>query len=132
MFHSSATAGMNSRAMSAGELALREFLSHHDEALSHAAVLLAGRRGARLLDAIRDGLDQPGPITRRLRRLLLQLRAILFLEHAHSEEWEHEGCFALLEPEDPIVPELCLLADGFSDALRGAGIAPAEDEPIII
>ncbi|MDO6732457.1 hypothetical protein Q4577_20715 [Marinovum sp. 2_MG-2023] len=131
MFHSRETTSTEARSMSAGELALREFLSHHDTALDHAAVLLADRRGARLLNTIRDGLEQPGSLTRRLRRLLLQLRAILLLEQVDEEEWGSEGCFALLEPEDPIVPELCLLADGLDDALRSAGIAPAEDERII-
>ncbi|GGH21020.1 hypothetical protein SAMN05444007_101495 [Cribrihabitans marinus] len=131
MFHSRVTASTEARSMSAGELALREFLSHHDEALGHTAVLLADRRGARLLNGIRDGLEQPGSITHGLRRLLLQLRAILLLEQAHEEEWEAEGCVALLEPEDPIVPELCLFADGLDDVLRGAGIAPTEEKRII-
>lgn len=131
MFHSTVATSTEAHAMSAGELALREFLAHHDEALGHAAVLLADRRGARLLNAIRDGLEQPESITHRLRRLLLQLRAILFLDEADKDEWGSEGCFDLLEPEDPIVPELCLLADGLDDVLRGAGIVPAEDERII-
>ncbi|MBW4985161.1 hypothetical protein KZZ07_21695 [Mameliella sp. CS4] len=130
MFHSRVTTSTEAPSMSAGELALREFFSHHDEALGNAAVLLADRRGARLLNAIRDGLEQPGSITRRLRRLLLQLRAILFLDEADEEEWGNEGCFDLLEPEDPIVPELCLLAEGLDDVLRGAGIAPSEDSRI--
>ncbi|SHJ34582.1 hypothetical protein SAMN04488012_1081 [Palleronia salina] len=102
MFHSRVTTGKEARSMSAGELALREFFSHHDEALGNAAVLLADRHGARLLNAIRDGLEQPGSITRRLRRLLLQLRAILFLDEVGEDEWGNEGCFDLLEPEDPI------------------------------
>ena len=41
MFHSRVTTSTESRAMSSGELALREFFSHHDEALGNAAVLLA-------------------------------------------------------------------------------------------
>ncbi|MCD1620982.1 hypothetical protein K7H20_23320 [Salipiger manganoxidans] len=131
MFHTRVTAGTEARSMSAGELALREFFSHHNEALGNAAVLLADRRGARLLNAIRDGLEQPGSITHRLRRLLLQLRAILFLDEAGEDEWGNEGCFGPLEPEDPIVPELCLLADGLDDVLRGAGIAPPEDSRIL-
>jgi hypothetical protein len=131
MFHLRVTNSTEARSMSAGELALREFFFHHDEALGNAAVLLADRRGARLLNAIRDGLEQPGSITRRLRRLLLQLRAILFLDEADEDEWGSEGCFNLLEPEDPIVPELCLLADGLDDVLRGAGITPSEVSRIL-
>ncbi|SER99153.1 hypothetical protein SAMN04490244_104307 [Tranquillimonas rosea] len=109
-------------------MALRAFLSGHDEALSHAAVLLAGRRGARLVNAIREGLDQPGRMTRRVQRLLAELRSVLFLDHVHDEEWNDAGCFAMLEPNDPIVPEICLLADGLDDALSAAGVVPVSDE----
>lgn len=89
--------------LSAGETELREFLATNAGALRHAAALLAGRRGARIVSAIRDGLGQPGRLTRRMRRLLLELRDMLFLEHAHDEFWEDAGCFALLEPDDPAV-----------------------------
>ena len=109
-----------------GESDLREFLATNADALGHAAVLLADRRGARLINAIREGLGQPGRLTHRMRRLLLDLRDLLFFEHAHDDCWEDAGCLALLEPDDPAVPEICLLADGLEDALRGAGITPPE------
>ena len=125
MYHTKINPGTDVRAMAAGELALRAFLSEHNEAFGHAAVLLAGRRGARLVNAIREGLNQPGPLTRRLRRLLLELRGMLFLEQ--TDDWDNPGFVALLEPEDPIVPDICLLADGLEDALRGAGVMPASD-----
>ncbi|TNF13014.1 MAG: hypothetical protein EP320_10575 [Rhodobacteraceae bacterium] len=108
-----------------GDVALRRFLSTYNEPLGHAAVLLGGRRGARLINAIRDGLGQPGPLTRRLRGLLLELRDLLFLEHAHSDDWEDYGCLPVLEPDDPMIPELCLLADGLEEALRLAGVISA-------
>lgn len=112
--------------LSTGEAELREFLATNADALGNAAVLLAGRRGARLVNAIRDGFGQPGRLTRRMRRLLLQLRDVLFLEHAHDEFWEDAGGLAVLEPDDPAVPEICLLADSLQDALRKAGVAGAE------
>lgn len=121
MYHTRIQSSSDVRAMTAGELALRLFLATHDAALANAAALLADRRGVRLIDALRDGLSQPGPLTNRLRRLLLDLRALLFLEDDHA--WEVPP----LEPEDPAVPEICLLADGLDDALRGAGIFPAKD-----
>lgn len=121
MYHTKIRPGSDIRAITAGELALRLFLSSHDAALGNAAALLADRRGVRLIDAIRDGLSQPGPLTNRLRRLLIDLRQLLFLEDDHA--WDVPP----LEPEDPAVPEICLLADGLEDALRGAGIFPAEN-----
>ncbi|WP_133176209.1 hypothetical protein [Pelagivirga sediminicola] len=125
MFHTKIQPGSDFRAMPTGELALRAYLSAHHEGLGQAAVLLAGRRGARLVNAIRDGLGQPGPLTTRLRRRLLDLRGLLFLEH--SDDWEEFAPVAMLEPDNPIVPELCLLADGLDDALRSAGIFPTPD-----
>ncbi len=92
----------------------------------HAAVLLADRRGARLINAIRDGLGQPGPLTTSLRRRLLDLRGLLFLEH--SDDWSNTDFINLLEPDDPAVHEICLLADGLDDALRSAGIFSNPDE----
>lgn len=109
------------------EAELRTFLASNADALGHAAVLLAGRRGARLVNAILDGLDQPGPLTRRLRQRLLELRDILFLEHLGNEAWEDDGCLALLEPEDPAVADICLLADGMDDALLSAGLIVTAD-----
>ena len=111
-----------------GETPLRTFLWENSDALGHAAVLLAGPRGARLINALRDGMDQPGPLTRRMRRLLLDLRDVLFLEHVHDEEREEAACFALLDPEDPVVSEICLLADGLQDALRNAQLIGAKGD----
>lgn len=112
--------------LSTGETELCEFLATNSDALGHAAALLAGRRGARLVNAICDGLGQPGRLTRRMRRLLLEMRDVFFLEHAHDEYWEDGGCFVLLEPDDPAVPEICLLADGLEHALRKAGVVGTE------
>lgn len=114
-------------AFRSSEAGLRAFLASNADALGHAAVLLSGRRGARLVNAIREGLDQPGPLTRRLRQRLLELRDILFLEHLGNDDWEDDACLALLDPEDPAVAEICLLADGMDDALHSAGlIVPAD------
>lgn len=125
MYHTKIQPGQDLRAMPAGELALRAYLSEHHAALGHAAVLLAGRRGARLINAIRDALGLPGSLTTRLRRRLLELRGLLFLEH--SDDWEEFAPVAMLEPDDPAVPEICLLADGLDDALRSAGLFPTPD-----
>ncbi|GGH39964.1 hypothetical protein SAMN05444007_11355 [Cribrihabitans marinus] len=128
MFHAKINPGANVRAIPTGELALRAFFSEHEEPLGDTAVLLAGLRGARLVNAIRDGLDQPGRITRRLQRLLLELRRILLLDHVHDDDWDDMDGAAMLEPDDPVVREICLLADGLDEALRDAGIVLILDE----
>jgi len=84
--------------------------------------------GARLVAAISEALEQPGRMTRRLHRHLLELRGILFLDHAHDDPECDFGYLQMLEPEDPVVPEICLLADGLHDTLCAAGITPKSDE----
>jgi len=128
MFHTKITPNVEVGTRNTGEIALLAFFAAHDEALGHSAVLLAGRRGTRLVNAIREGLGQPRPFTRRICRHLLELRDLLFLEHVHDEEREETACFAVLDPEDAIVLEICLLADVLEDALRTAGFITASDD----
>ena len=130
MFHTKIKLGADAHAITTGEIALRAYLLEYDEALGHAAVLLADRRGARLVNTIREGLHQPGPLTRRMHRLLLELQGLLFLENAHVDDWNDTTFFALLGPENPIVTELCVLADSFDEALRGAEVVTASDEKV--
>lgn len=109
------------------EFTLQAYIRDHEEALGHAATLLGGLRGARLINAIRETLDQPKPANRRLRRQLLELRNLLFLEYAYDENWSDNADFALLEPNDPLVSEICLLADGLENSLQNAGIIGTKD-----
>lgn len=108
-----------------GETAMRAYFSVHEEALGDAATMLGGRRGARLINAIRKAMAKPGPVTRRLRLNLFDLRCLLFLEHTYNENWTDDASIALLEPDDPIVPEICLLADTFDEVLQNSGLNDA-------
>tara|TARA_R110002033_G_scaffold49175_1_gene95696 strand:- start:216 stop:611 length:396 start_codon:yes stop_codon:yes gene_type:complete len=108
------------------EHAFRAYFWKHDEALGNAAVLLGGRRGARLINSIREALTQPMPNTGRLRLQLLELRNLLFLEHAYDENLGDDAGFGLPEPIDLIIPEICLLADGWERALHNSGMIKKE------
>lgn len=110
------------------EHAFRAYFQDNDEALGHAAVLLGGRRGARLINAVRGALSHHRPFTRRLRRQLFELRNLLFLEYAYNDDWGDGTDFALFEPDDPIVPEICLLADGLEQALQDAGVFKSDTD----
>lgn len=110
------------------EHAFRAYFQIHDEAIGHAAVMLGGRRGARLINAVREALSHHRPFTRRLRRQLLELRNLLFLEYAYNDDWSDGTGFALLELDDPIVPEICLLADGLEQALQDAGVFKSDTD----
>lgn len=128
MFHITINLSADGRTLPIDELALRAFVSGHEEALGYAAVLLANRNGARLMNEIREGFDQPGPLSSCIRRMLLEMRGILFLDYNNGDACEHWASSTVLDPEDPIVHELCLLADGFDDALRCAGILTSSNE----
>ncbi len=129
MFHIKINLSADSRTIPIDELALRAFVSDHEEALGYAAGLLGKRNGARLVNEIREGFAQPGPLPCRIRRMLLELRGMLFLSYTNGDACEHWASSTVLDPEDPIVHELCLLADGFDEALRYAGIVPSSNEP---
>lgn len=107
------------------EHAFRALFQDHYEALGHAAVLLGGR----LVNAVREALGHHKPFTLRLRRQLLELRSPLFLAHAYDDKWGDEAGLALLELDDPIVPKICLIADGLEQAFQEAGVVGMRDTP---
>lgn len=124
MFHKQYIAGTNVCNIPREEFELRQFMSERKEGIANASALLAGKRGARLVDSIQEGLARPGPLTRRMERLFLELHSILHLEDAHNNPGFEFGCLNMLEPEDAVLAEICLLADGLDDALRAADIIP--------
>ena len=123
MFYSKITANENATPWPNDEIALRHFIAEHSEALAHSATLLAGRTGARIVSDIIDGLSGDRPLTRRLRLRLFELRGILALEHAHDDVQGDADHCAFLDPEDPVIDEICLLTDQYGDALAAAGLA---------
>ncbi len=96
---------------------LHHFLADHQPALRHAATLLAGQRGARLVDTIIDSLAHGDDISRATERALRDLYGILSLENVHEEDREEAALFAAIDPSLPIVEEICLLTDQFRDVL---------------
>lgn len=101
---------------------LRTFAARHQEALLHAAGLLAGPTGERLAQDVLDTLSRAVPLSRRDRRQIDALLDILSLENVHDLDSEEGARFALLDPAAPIVEEICLLTDQFRDAIEQAGL----------
>ena len=97
---------------------LHSFLAEQGEGLQNAALLLGGRpwlrRVQRLID---EACSRPG-VTRKTGRELRELRALLHLEHIHDIDRPEAAYFAELDPNEPYVEEICLLADGLDDALE--------------
>jgi hypothetical protein len=97
--------------------ALKTFVGAHRDALLDAAILLGGGPGLRVAQAAIYGLQAPGTPSRRAIRELDRLLGLLKLENTHREGTIEAERFAAIDPTDPCVEELCVLADQLSDFL---------------
>jgi len=96
------------------------FMDLNRDALRQAARLLSGCDGAHTVDQIFDALSRELAPSRRTAGLLKQLRDILFLEHVDDPDRVESWFFAAIDPADPVVEDICLLADGLAQALRNS------------
>lgn len=96
------------------------FVEKHQTALWLAARLLGGYEASRLVDRCAELLETERALNRRLQVMLEQLVALLTLEHVHNPERPQMGFFAVIDPADPAIAEICLLADGLQHALAEA------------
>ena len=96
---------------------LKAFAGLHRDALLDAALLLGGGPGLRVAQTALDGLQGPRPPSRRTMRDLGRLLGLLRLENVHREGTIEAERFAAIDPTDPCVEQLCLLADQFSEVL---------------
>jgi len=93
------------------------FVMAHQGALWHAARLLGGYESARLVDRCVELLLQELCVTPRTAVMLRQILAVLSLDDTDDPNLPFMGYFALIEPNDPVVEEICLLTDGLRGAL---------------
>lgn len=97
--------------------ALKTFVGAHRNALLDAALLLGGGPGLQVAQIALDGLQGSRPPSRRTLRALDRLLGLLKLTNVHRVGTIEAERFALIDPTDPCVEELCLLADQFSEFL---------------
>jgi hypothetical protein len=101
----------------ARETSLLDFIENHRASLWHAARLLGGFESARLVDRCADLLVEQGRLTPRTRLMLEQIRSLLCLEWVDDVDLPFAGFFAMIDPSDPVVMDICLLSDGLNRAL---------------
>lgn len=99
-------------------LVLLAWLSEHAEALMNASALLGGPRGFSRTARLLDDLRREPALNTRVRRELNALRDLLALEHVDDPERAESAWFALIDPADPVVYDLCVLRDEL-EALLG-------------
>lgn len=106
-------------------LPIHGLIETHQNALRHAAWLLGGSDGANLVDKISDALSRELVPSLRTIGLLIRLKDILFLEHVDDPNRPESGYFAAIDPADPVVEEICMLADSLAMAFRAPPKASA-------
>ena len=97
---------------------LHVFAADNQEGLQNAALLLGGRPWLRRCQRLLQDLGQPGPVTSRMRREAEAIHALLTLQYGHDPESDEAEYFCTVDPMDPCVEEICLLADGLSDCIE--------------
>ena len=101
-------------------IGLRRFIDDNVDALTHAASLLAGAKGRRIITIIVEGLQNSAQPSGRTMRALRDLLSILSLENVHDEMNDECGFFAAIDPCDPAVADICLLTDGLRTVMHEA------------
>lgn len=89
-------------------------------AIWHAARLLGGYEASRLVDRCIGALERDSAITDRVLIMLDQILAVLSLEKVHDPDQPYMGYFAVIDPVDPVVEEICLLTDDLRAAIEEA------------
>lgn len=116
--------------LTSAHAALRDFLETHREALQNAALLLGGRPGLRRTQRLLDELGTQPTLTRRLRRELQALRALLSLEHVDHLERPEAGHFALVDPDWCNIAEICLLDEALVSCFEDLDAETAAGAPL--
>ncbi|WP_417525759.1 hypothetical protein [Marinovum sp.] len=101
---------------------LHAFAAENQEALQHAAYLLGGRPWLRRSQRLLDDLAQQGPVTSRMRREARALHRLLSLDFGHDPESPEAEFFAVLDPMDPQVEEICLLTEALGAAVEAVEV----------
>jgi len=107
------------------------FLAQFDLDLQNAVLLLGGAPALMRLQRFRRSLSSANDKTIRLRRELHWLHDLLSLENVGDYETEEAGFFAMIEPEDPVVWNICMLTDTVEDLVNGLDMlqaAPGYDQ----
>lgn len=93
------------------------FFHDHSTAMLNAAAMLGGPRAYRRCLRFLSDLAEAVSLTRRLKHELIWLHRLLSLENVGDPDSEETARFAMLDPLDPRVEEVCLETDGLFDLL---------------
>lgn len=95
----------------------RQFFHIHGEAMLNAALLLGGAAAQRRCISLQSHIADANEMTRHAMRELVALHALLMLDRVSDPDAIETELFQMINPEDPLVEDLCLLADRLQDLL---------------
>ncbi len=88
------------------------FILANAAAICSSASLLGGSVAEARVHRLIDDVSLASPLTSRLERELDALENLLSLENVQDFDSVEAERFALIDPSDPVVEEVCLLLDG--------------------
>lgn len=106
---------------------LHIFAQEHREALQNAALLLGGEPYVRHVENLIADLQSDPFVTPRVKVNALALHSLFSLENVHDFDCPESAYFANLDPEMPVVEEICLLTDALTHALFSSNILPDDN-----
>ena len=101
----------------AGLEAARSFLDAHGLALANAAYLLGGGAASARVDVLISSVREARRLTRPHRRQLGELHRLLMLDAVGDPDRLETELFALIDPAEPVVDDICRLADALQELL---------------
>jgi len=113
---------------------IKKFFLFHGEAMLNATMLLGGEPAQRRCLALQGHISEAHGLTRHITRELAGLHALLMLERVGDPDTIETELFQFIDPDDPVVQDLCLLADRLQDLLLRiaalAGSTPFQGESV--
>lgn len=104
---------------------VREFLAEHGDALENATERLGGPKRALRWRAFLGEIAGASQLTSRHCSALVDMHRLLSLDGVEIPDSEQSARFAAIDPMDPVVHHLCLLADTLGRLLGEISDMPA-------
>ena len=101
------------------------FVLANAAAICSSASLLGGPVAKARVHRLIDDMSLAPPLTSRLKRELGALEELLSLEKVQDFDSLEAERFALIDPSDPVVEDICLLLDGLRHARAQTADIPA-------
>lgn len=108
----------NFAAQDSGLHLVQDFFSQNLESVTHAASLLGGFTAYQRCLRLASDLRQASRLCRHLRYEVVWLHKLLMLDAVGDPDAVETAHFSEIDPADPIVHELCLVADAVGDLLE--------------